>query len=133
MTAPDLKPHFDAIAAALTGAGLTVGQGGAPSPVPSSRMYAALYIDPGMSVRESLADLRTDFTVTFQVTAVGPTQEKCLWVCQRTRDAFHAPLAVAGRSAWRAEELGGPPVQRDDDVSPPLYYLPVQYRLQSTA
>jgi hypothetical protein len=47
--------------------------------------------------------------------------------------ALHSTLSVAGRTAWRPEELGGPPIQRDDDVSPPLYYLPVQYRLQSTS
>lgn len=133
MAAPDIKPHLDAITAALAGAGLAVGQGGAPSPVPASSIYVALYLDPGQSLRESLADARTDFAVLFQVTCVGPTQEKCLWAAQKTRTALHTPLAVAGRAAWRPEELGGPPVQRDDDVSPPLYFLPVQYRLQSTA
>lgn len=133
MAAPDIKPHLDAIEAALAGAGLAVGQGGAPSPVPTSQMYVAVYPDPGMSTRESLADARTDFDVTFQLTCVGPTRDKCLWVAQRSRTALHVRLTVAGRNAGRPEELGGPPVQRDDDVSPPLYFLPVQYRLQSTA
>lgn len=133
MAAPDIKPHVDAITAALTGAGLAVGDGGAPASVPSTGIYVALYFDPGQSVSESLADQRTDFAVSFQVTAVGPTAEKCRWATQRIRAALHAPLTVSGRTAWRPEELGGPPIQRDDDVSPPLYYLPVQYRLQSTA
>lgn len=135
MAAPDIKPHVDAVIAALTAAGLIVGDGGAPptGAIPPTRIYAAVYFDPGQSLPESLADQRTDFALSFQVTAVGPTAEKCRWAAQRTRLALHAPLTVAGRTTWRPEELGGPPIQRDDDVSPPLYYLPVQYRLQSTS
>jgi hypothetical protein len=87
VTAPDILPHLDAVQAALVGADLVVGLGGAPTPVPASQMYVALYSDPGQSVSEV---------------------------------------------AWRPEELGGPPLQRDDSVTPPLYFLPVQYRLRST-
>ena len=132
-TVPDLKPHMDAVTAALLSVGLTVGQGGAPDPKPTNQRYAALYFDPGTVQRESLADARTDFEVTFQVTCVGPTAEQCLWVAQKVRVALFPRLAVAGRATWRAEDLGGPPVQRDDEVSPPLHFLPVQYRLKSTA
>lgn len=135
MAAPDIKPHTDAVVTALAGAGLAVGDGGAPlaASIPSTGIYVAVYFDPGQSLSESLADARTDYALSFQVTCVGPTAEKCRWAAQRTRMALHAPLTVAGRASWRPEELGGPPIQRDDDVSPPLYYLPVQYRLQSTA
>ncbi|MEW2415289.1 hypothetical protein AB0953_16460 [Streptomyces sp. NPDC046866] len=121
--------------AALVAAGLAVGDGGAPPApsIPATGIYAAVFFDPGRSIGESLADQRTDFDLSFQVTVVGPTAEKVRWGGQRVRAALHAPLAVAGRTAWRPEELGGPPIQRDDDVSPPLYYLPVQYRLQSTS
>ncbi|WP_431999330.1 hypothetical protein [Streptomyces sioyaensis] len=132
-TAPDLGPHLEAVVGALEGAGLAVGQGGAPSPMPASKRYVALYMDPGTVGRESLADRRTDLALLFQVTCVGPTAEQCLWVAQQVRRALFGPLMVAGRATWRPEELGGPPVARDDDVSPPLFFLPVQYRLQSTA
>ncbi|MGW6603326.1 hypothetical protein [Streptomyces sp. NPDC055036] len=133
MPAPAIGPHIVAVETALTAAGVVVGQGGAPSPIPASGQYAAVYFDPGQSLPESLADRRTLFALGFQVTAVGPTRDTCLWVTQKVRDALHVPLAVPGRAAWRAEELGGPPVQRDDDVSPPVFYLPVQYRLMSTS
>ncbi|MFJ2174331.1 hypothetical protein ACIOHE_15635 [Streptomyces sp. NPDC087851] len=132
---PDLHPHMVAVRGALEGAGLVVGDGGAPPPqaIPATGIYVALYFDPGQSLSESLADARTDFVVSFQVTCVGPTATKCLWAAQRTRLALHGRLTVDGRAPWRPEELGGPPVQRDDDVSPPLFYLPVQYRLMSTS
>lgn len=132
-TAPDIGPHIAAITTALTARGLAVGDGGAPSPIPTTRMYAALYCDPGQSQSESLGDRRTNLVLGFQVTAVGPTATKCLWVAQQVRAALHGRLTVEGRATWRPDELGGPPVQRDDDVSPPLFFLPIQYQLKSTA
>jgi hypothetical protein len=131
-TPPLALPHRNAVLAALQSIqGVAVGEGGAPNPVPSNQMYAVLYMDPGQSSTASLADDRSTFQGLFQVTCVGPTVEKCLWVADKVRTALFGTLTVAGRAAWRPEEQGGPPVQRDDDVTPPLYYLPVQYRLQS--
>ncbi|BBC29997.1 hypothetical protein SGFS_012910 [Streptomyces graminofaciens] len=134
-TPPAVLPHRDAVKAALEAGGLTVGLGGAPPTAPpngTTTEYVALYVAPGRSVPESLADARLDFDTVFQVTCVGKTEERCLWVADKARRALHGTLTVDGRRAWRPEELGGPPVQRDDDVSPPLYFVPVQYRLMST-
>lgn len=138
MTAPAVLPHRDAVLAALVAAlpSGAVGVGQAPDGAPptgSVTRYAVLYFDPGQSVSESLADLRTDFACSFQVTCVGPAEEQCLWVADKVRGALYLPLTVAGRASWRPEELGGPPIQRDDDLSPPVYFLPIQYRLQSTS
>ncbi len=130
MTAPDALPHVDAMQAALTDAGLSVGLGGAP--VPAVARYVALYPDPGQSVSESLADARTDFSGMMQATCVGPTAEQALWVAGKVRDALFGGLTVDGRVVWRPEELGGPPVSRDDTVTPPVFVLPVQFRLRST-
>lgn len=130
---PDVLPHVDAVRAALEAAGLTVYVGGTPagSWTPPDR-FAVLYPDPGMAVRESLADERTDFDALVQVTCVGGDVERALWVAGRVRRALSVPLEVAGRRCWRPEDLGGPPVDRDDDVTPPLYFVPVQYRICST-
>ncbi|UNM13767.1 hypothetical protein J4032_21975 [Streptomyces formicae] len=133
MSTPAVMPHRDAIAAALEDADLVVGLGRAPSPAPDPQMYAVLYMSPGRSVAESLADRRTDFDGLFQVTAVGPDEERCLWVADKVRAAMHAGVSVDGRKAWRPEELGGPPVIRDDDVAPPLYFLPIQFMIRSTS
>lgn len=133
MSAPAALPHRDAVKEALEDAQLVVGLGVAPSPVPESGLYVVLYFAPGQSVSESLADVRTDYMVVFQVTCVAPDEERCLWVADKARAALHGPLAVAGRLAWRPEELGGPPPRRDDDVSPALFYVPIQYQLKSTS
>jgi hypothetical protein len=130
VTAPAVLPHVDAVQAALTGAGLAVGLGGAP--VPAVSKYVALYPDPGQSVSESLADRRTDVMLMVQATCVGPTAEQALWVADKVRSALSGPITVDGRVAWRPEELGGPPVSRDDDVTPPLFYVPIQFHIRST-
>ncbi|MFJ8110427.1 hypothetical protein [Streptomyces sp. NPDC096132] len=132
-TPPDVLPHLDAVQAALEAVNLTVYVGGAPTSsgwTPPDK-FAVLYPDPGMAVRASLADNRTDFDSTMQVTCVGSDVERALWVAARVRQALTTPLAVEGRTCWPAEDLGGPPVQRDDDVTPPVYFVPVQYRICS--
>ncbi|WP_263165399.1 hypothetical protein [Streptomyces sp. SCSIO ZS0520] len=129
MSVPDVLPVVDAVRAALTTVGLTVYVGGAPDK--AGPMYAVLYPDPGTAVRQSLADDRGGLDSLMQITCVGTTVERALWVAARARSGLAAPLVVAGRSCWLPEDLGGPPVQRDDDVTPPLFFVPVQYRLMS--
>lgn len=133
MSAPAVLPHRDAVKAALEEQHLVVGLGQAPDPLPADRKYVILYFSPGRSESESLADERTDYSALFQVTCVAPDEERCLWLGDRVRTALHGPLAVAGRTAWRPEEIGGPPVSRDDDVSPPVFFLPIQYQIRSTS
>jgi hypothetical protein len=133
MSAPAVLPHRDAVVAALGGLGLEVSAGRAPDPIPDDRMYVVVYTAPGQSRTESLADRRTDFEATVQVTCVAPDDERCLWLADKVRAALWAPLVVEGRVAYRAEELGGPPVLRDDDVTPPLFYTPIQFMIRSTS
>lgn len=130
-TPPSVLAHRDAVVAALEAENLVVGLGVAPDPAPPSGMYAVVHMTPGRSVPESLADVRSDFDGLMQVTAVGPDQERCLWVADKVRAALYAPLAVDGRVSFRPEELGGPPAIRDDDVSPPVWFAPIQYMIRS--
>lgn len=130
MSAPATLPHVDALLAALTAAGLTASLGVAPpGAVPP---YVAVYPDVGRSLPGSLADPLSYYDSVVQLTCVGMTPEQALSYSDRARIALSVPLVVAGRSGLRPEELGGPPILRDDDVTPPLYYAPVQYRLRST-
>lgn len=133
MSAPATLPHRDAVIAALEAGDLEVGRSRAPDPAPQTGMYVVVYTAPGQSMPESLADLRTDFQALIQVTCVAPDEERCLWLTDRVRALLWAPLSVADRVAYRAEELGGPPVQRDDDVTPPVFYAPIQFVIRSTS
>lgn len=133
---PEVLPHVDAVQAALEVIPeLSVYLGGAPTGAGWSppQQYAVIYPEPGEAVCESLADARSDFMGVVQITCVGASLERALWVADRVRRALSGPLTVEGRSTWRPEDLGGPPVQRDDDTNPPSYFVPVQYRIKSTA
>lgn len=130
MTAPAALPHVDAVMTALAGASITASLGVAPPA--TEPPYVAVYPDPGRSVPGSLGDPVSDFSGLLQLTCVGETAEQALSVSDRARAAMSVVLAVAGRSGWRPEELGGTPVQRDDDVTPPLFYAALQFRLRST-
>ena len=129
MSTPAVLPHVDAVQAALEGAGLAVYLGGAPAAPPD--MYAVLYPDPGRASSASLAGERTEFSHIVQVTCVGATAEQALWVADKVRSSLDGPLTVAGRRAWQPEDQGGPPVARDDDLTPPVFFVPVQYLIQS--
>ncbi|MFD6025702.1 hypothetical protein [Streptomyces griseoluteus] len=131
---PEVLPHVDAVQAALEAADLTVYVGGAPSATgwKAPDRYVVVYPEPGTAVRESLADDRSDFETTMTVTCVGSDWVRALWVADRVRKALAVPLVVEGRSCRRPEDRGGPPLARDDDVTPPVWYLPVQYWIGST-
>jgi hypothetical protein len=115
---PLALPHRNALLAVLTPLSqratgpIDIGEGEAPATIPASKLYAVLYVGQGRR-------------------SVGPTAERALWVADRVAEALAPPLVVDGRATWRVEEVGGPPVQRDDGVTPAVYYLPVQYRLMS--
>lgn len=131
MTTPTVLPLVTALQAALEAVPLTVYLGGAPAVAALPKRYAVLYPDSGTASAASLADDRTTLGSLVQITYVATTPDGALGAADQGRAAL-ATLSVSGRQSWRPEELGGPPLQRDDDTTPPLYYLPVQYRLRST-
>jgi hypothetical protein len=131
-TAPAVLPHVQAVKAAIEAAPLTAYIAGAPAgPAPLPKTYTVIYSDPGTTTAASLADDRTVLDFLVQITCVATTAEGALGTLDRVAQALDAPLAVDGRDMWKPERLGGPPERRDDDLTTPLYYLPVQYRLRS--
>ncbi|MFD5081860.1 hypothetical protein ACFWOG_04360 [Kitasatospora sp. NPDC058406] len=128
---PEDLPHVLAAKAAIAAAGLTVYVGGAPPGAALPKTYVVLYPSPGIESAASLADDRTDLDLPLQATAVASTPEGAIGTAGRVRRALTAGLIVDGRVCWRPRTLGGPPLQRDDDVTPPCWYLPVQYGLRS--
>lgn len=135
MTAPQLLPHVQALAAAviaLPGVPLAVYIGGAPAgPTPLPDTYVVLYPDPGIVTAMSLADDRTELAGLVQATCVGSTPEGAVGTADRVAQAWDGELLVSGRACWRPQRLGGPPLQRDDDLVPAAWYLPVQYAIHS--
>jgi hypothetical protein len=131
VTSPAVLPHVAALEAAIEAVPLAVYLGGAPAATSLPASYVVLYPAGGAAAPASLADDRTTLEALVQITCVSTLPDGALGTADRVRAALAGPLTVAGRATWRPEELGGPPLQRDDDVTPPLYYVPVQYRLRS--
>lgn len=130
-TIPPSRPQTDAILTALAGTGLPVGDGEAPAGSPP---YLVLYVVTS-GFDGPAEDPQADMYAEFQVTAVGDTREQAEWARDKARAAMAAGVAApAGRSMLEPVQLldGGPGVQRDDAVQPPLFYAVDLYEASTT-
>lgn len=131
----DQNPHALAIIASLQAAGLTVGDGVAPkssdgkivAPCVVLHMIPGGEIDGTAAAPDEWADGR------FQLTAVGRVAAQARdYADQATQALIDNPITVTGRSVQRVrpiEPWGR--VERDDAVSPPLFYSTRRHGLWS--
>jgi hypothetical protein len=121
-------PHAVAVLAALQAAGLSVGDHHAPAGNPP---YVVLYVIGGGVVDGTLGTPDSDGDLRFQVTAVGRHPGEARWIADRAAAALtDEPITVAGRVAQRVRPIeASSGVQRDDDVTPPLFYATARYGL----
>jgi len=92
-----------------------------------------LYPDPGADETSSLIP-NQDVVVFIPLHAVGVGPEQALWVMDkvRARLSFAKPT-VTGRNVhpmW--QEQAPTPLQRDDDVQPPLFTSFAEYGIRSS-
>lgn len=92
---------------------------------------AVLYLRPGGEITGSLGCLDTDGWLPFQITCVGQVAQQAMWVADRVHEALtSSPLLVTDRFVGRLRRTYlGPHAERDEDVSPPLFYVAPEYRL----
>jgi hypothetical protein len=131
VTAPgSVDTHATAVLAALVDGGLAAYDGQAPPGATGPRVV--VYFDAGAD-SGTLGDRHRWLLVEFQATAVGTTPKQARWASDKTRAVLlTAQLVVPGRSVSPLWQVGAPPpIQRDDDVTPPLFYQPVSYQFRS--
>jgi uncharacterized protein DUF3168 len=130
LSLPLVREHTDAVIAALDAAGLEVGDAVAPNANPP---YVVVY--RVFDRRDgTLTRPDDDATITYQVTCVGTSRKQAEWLADEVGQALEAGLIVSGRKIPRiAPEAGSGTVMRDDDVTPPLFYVTPRYRVMSTA
>lgn len=135
MTQPALLPHAKSILERLNTTDLTVGDHKAPKAADQSIVApcVVLYLRPGGLQSGDLGQPEDDAWLPFQLTCVGKMAAQAMWVADVAHTALtSSPLQVEGRSIARLRRtFFGANAQRDDDVTPPLFYVPVEYRLWS--
>jgi hypothetical protein len=138
----EIDPHAEAILEVLRtatmpdGALVKIGDAVAPKSTDGKIVApcAILHMRAGGTVSGSLGQINTDAIFRFQITSVGKTAREARVVADCVGAYIEgATLAVDGREVVR---IGRPPgsgpigtPERDDDITPPLFYVPVEYRL----
>lgn len=139
-TAAPARPHTDAVAAAISAAGLAVGRGVPPAgagwqgePDRSDFVpYAVLFPNPGIP-DGNIADPLEYLDYTVQVTVVAASQEGAEAAIDTVKDALVGRrLTVIGRApSYPGQMLVDRPAARDDAVAPPLHYAIAQIRFRT--
>lgn len=134
MTAPaPVLPHLTGLQALLDAqlpAAVGVHIGGAPASavLPYVVLYSREIIPEG-----PLGDRYRDLLLEFQASCVGAGPEQALDVAGKVPAVLLTQLpAVAGRTVqplWQVPS--GEALRRDDDVNPPLYFLPLVFQMRT--
>lgn len=93
--------------------------------------YACLYASPGRKFSNRASGVPTNLGWSFQVTAVGGDDERCLWCLEEVRGRLTgARLVVDGVTTAPITEAGDPGTVRiDRDVTPHRSYVPLLFGL----
>lgn len=129
LTVPSGRVQTAAVIATLQAAGLTVGDG---SGAGLSGKYAVVYADLGVP-DGPMGDRFADLDQTVFVHSCGSSAEQAQWVGDKTRAALLAgALSIDGRAVLYVDHVTSQPVQRDDDISPSVFYAVDQYTVATT-
>jgi hypothetical protein len=125
------RKHTDAVIAALQAAGLTVGDGIAPTGAEAK--YVVVYPIEGGNRTGTLAGPFDDAELVYQLTCVGDHRWQAEWVRDKAEAALLSGLTVAGRHIpLVSPDEGDSGIRRDDSVTPALYYATPRYRIRTT-
>jgi hypothetical protein len=118
----------NAVLAAARSTGRTIGD--AQAPAASARPFGVVYPLYVAERDGTLADSTADGWWQYQVTAVGDTREQAQGLADELEVAIlQSTLTVNGYLVGpilRAERM---PVERDDDVQPPLFYQTITFSI----
>ena len=128
MSLPIVRDHTNGIISALE-AELVVGDAVAPDVDPP---YAVVYPVPGGSTSGTLADPDDDAVFVYQVTCVGKSREQAEWIADKVLQLLQAGVTGPGRRVLRVSPDMHGGIQRDDQVTPPVFASFPRFRIIST-
>lgn len=139
-TVHDPRTFIDTIVARLDSAtGLLVGDGEKPDGITYAddglpvSPYAVVYGGPDGASSGTLDDPDADIWLTWTVTSTGGSRQQCAWGQDTVRDALVGWRPVVAGVAFGLTELAqGVHPDRDDDVQPPLFFAPDEFRVFAT-
>ncbi len=132
MTAPvvDAQPLIDAVKAAVTG--IAYAEGKKPT-VAAGLPYVVAWFDGGTVENRSLRS-RDGFSLVATFHCYGSSPDAVRFAVRKVRAAVLSLFgdAVGGRTVLMPEHLPPPPMDRDDDLQPPLWWQADEWRLRTT-
>ena len=129
LTVPLARTQTDAVIAALRAAQLSVGDG---SGVGLTAPYVVVYADLGV-LDGPMGDRFADLDQTVFVHGCGTTVEQAQWAADKARvTLLTGSLALDGRAVLYVDHVTSQPVQRDDDISPSVYFTVDQFTVSTT-
>jgi len=134
VTQIDTQPYAAAIKTLLDDIDIRVGGAVAPRSA-DGRIVApcvVLYMNVVTRVGDGVGCAGDDASVRFQLTSVDLTDEGAMAQDARARAVLHnGSLLVDDRFTCRMVWAGSQPVLRDEDVTPPCFYVTSNYTLMS--
>jgi hypothetical protein len=125
------QPVIDALKAALQTAGVTLGDG--VKPVGATSRYIVAWFDAGTIDDRSLAS-RDGFSLVGTFHCYGSTPEAARFASQALTAAvlgLHRQQ-IGGRAVLMPEQLTSLPLQRDDNLNPPLFDAVSEWRFRTS-
>ena len=121
----------DALITLLDTLSFPIGDGEAPAN--AGDQYAVVYPLPDLESDGPANDIDSDVQHVYQVTAVGTTREQAEWVADEVRETILiGAITIAGRSVMQRRALSGGSIERDDDLSTPLFYKTPLFQIWTT-
>lgn len=136
-TVRDPRTFIDTIISRLQAqSGLLIGDGVKPSGVTNNPdglpvdPYAVVYGGPDGGSTGTLSDPGSDIWWTWTVRVTGGSRQQCAWGQNKVRGALIGWRPVLTGFGFGLTELAqGVHPDRDDDVQPPLFFAPDEYRV----
>lgn len=126
------QPETAAVIACLAAAGIVTGDAerpvGAGFEVPSDTTstftpYVVVHTGIVSGIDGPVSDPYADTVAEYQLTCIGVTADQARVVSDLAKDAMLAQsLSITGRHLQLVEWTTGRPTERDDSVTPPLFY-----------